>query len=58
MKQTKDKKGIHLSSKLVEKRCVLFISPKIAHARIHCECIDKIDATGQDAMFENDDIIF
>ncbi len=58
MKQVKDRKRSHLSGKLTKKRSILFVSSKISQARIKCECMENLDATGHNAMFGEDDINF
>ncbi len=58
MKQVKDGKRSHLSGESTEKRTVLFVSSKISQARILCDCMEKLDATGHNAMFGDDDINF
>ncbi len=58
MKQVKDRKRSHLSGKLAEKRSILFVSSKISQARIKCERMENLDATGHNAMFGDNDINF
>ncbi len=58
MKQVKDGKRSHLSGESTEKRSILFVLLKILQAQIHCDRMEKITATGQEAMFGNDDINF
>ncbi len=58
VKQVKDGKRSHLSGELTEKRTVLFVSSKISQARILCDHMEKLDATGHNAMFGDDDINF
>ncbi len=58
VKQVKDGKRSHLSGKLTEKRTVLFVSLKISQARILCDRMEKLDATGHNAMLGDDDINF
>ncbi len=48
----------HLSGKLTEKRTVLFVSSKISQAQILCDRMEKLDATGHNAMFGGDNINF
>ena len=42
MKQVKDGKRSHLSGESTEKRSILFVSSKIAQARIECEQMDDM----------------
>ena len=58
VKQVKDGKRSHLSGESTEKRSILFVSSKIAQARIECEQMEKIDATGGHQMFGDDDMNF
>ncbi len=58
VKQVKDRKRSHLSGKLTEKRTVFFVSSKISQAQILCDRMEKLDATGHNAMFGDDDINF
>jgi hypothetical protein len=58
VKQIKDGKGSHLSGDSTEKRSILFIPAKILQAQIECDCMEKLDATGHNAMFGDDDINF
>lgn len=58
MKQIKDGKRSHLSGKSTEKRSVLYISSKMEQARIYRKSMEKIDASGRNAMFGDDDIDF
>jgi hypothetical protein len=58
VKQVKDGKRSHLSGKLTEKITVLFVSLKISQAQILCDRMEKLDATGHNAMFGDDDINF
>jgi hypothetical protein len=58
VKQVKDGKRSHLSGKLTKKRSILFVSSKISQARMKCERIKNLDATGHNAMFGDDDINF
>ncbi len=58
VKQVKDGKRSHLSDKSTEKRTVLFVYSKISQAQILCDCMEKLDATGHNAMFGNDNIYF
>jgi hypothetical protein len=58
VKQVKDRKMSHLSGGSTEKRTVLFVSLKISQARILCDCMEKLDASGHNAMFGDDDINF
>ncbi len=51
MKQIKDEKRFHLSGELTEKGAILFVSSKISQARIQCDHMEKLDATGHNAMF-------
>ncbi len=55
MKQVKDGKRSHLSGKSTEKRTILFVSSKISQARILCDRMEKLDATGHNAMFGDED---
>jgi hypothetical protein len=56
VKQVKDGKRYHLSGLSTEKRTVLFVSSKISQARILCDRMEKLDATGHNAMIGDDDI--
>ncbi len=56
MKQVNDGKRSHLSGKSAKKRAVLFVSLKISQARILCDHMEKLDVTGHNAMFGDDDI--
>jgi hypothetical protein len=58
VKQIKDGKRSHLSGASTEKRTILFVSSKISHARTLCDRMEKLDATGHNAMFGDDDINF
>ncbi len=58
VKQVKDGKRSHLSGKLTEKRTILFVSSKISQAQILCDRMEKLNATGHNAMFGDDDINF
>ena len=58
VKQVKDGKRSHLSGQSTEKRSILFISSKIAQARIECDRMEKIDAVGGNQMFGDDDMNF
>jgi hypothetical protein len=58
VKQVKDGKRSHLSGESTEKRSILFGPSKISHARIKCEHMENLDATGHNAMFGDDDINF
>jgi hypothetical protein len=58
VKQVKDGKRSHLSGESTEKRTVLFVSSKISHAQILCDRMEKLDATGHNAMFGDDNINF
>jgi hypothetical protein len=58
VKQVKDGKRSHLSGKSTEKRTILFVSSKISQARILCDRMKKLDATGLNTMFGDDDINF
>jgi hypothetical protein len=58
VKQIKDGKRSHLSGELTEKRTILFVSSKISQARIQCDCMEKLDVMGHNAMFGDDDIKF
>jgi len=58
VKQVKDGKRSHLSGESTEKRSILFVSSKIAQARIECEKMEKIDAAGGHQMFGDDDMNF
>jgi hypothetical protein len=58
VKQVKDGKRSLLSGESTKKRSILFVSSKISQARIKCERMENLDATGQNAMFGDDDINF
>jgi hypothetical protein len=58
VKQVKDGKRSHLSGKLTEKRTILFVSSKILQAQILCDCMEKLDAVGHNAMFGDSNIDF
>ncbi len=48
----------HLSGELTKKRSILFVSLKMSQARIKCECMENLDATGHNVMFGDNDINF
>ena len=58
MKQVKDGKWSHLSGESTKKRSILFVSSKIALARITCDQMEKIDAVGGHQMFGDDEMHF
>jgi hypothetical protein len=58
VKQVKDGKRSHLSGESTEKRTVLFVFSKISQAQILCDRMEKLDATGHNAMFGDDNINF
>jgi hypothetical protein len=58
VKQVKEKKRSHLTGELTKKRAVLFVSSKTLQARILCDRMEKLDATGHNAIYEDDDINF
>jgi len=58
VKQIKTGQRSHLSGESTEKRSIIYVSSKIEQARIHREKMEKIDATGKDAMFGDEDLAF
>jgi hypothetical protein len=59
VKQIKD--GVrrsHLGGESTEKRSVIYVTAKIQEARMHQHQMEKVDATGPDAMFGDDNINF
>jgi hypothetical protein len=58
VKQVKDGKRSHLSGELTEKRTILFVSSKILQAQILCDCMEKLDAMGHNAIFGDEDSNF
>jgi len=58
VKNIKTGKRSHLSGESTEKRSILYVSAKIQQSRIMCDRLDKLDATGNNAMFGDDDINF
>lgn len=58
VKQIKDGKKSHLGSDSTEKRAILLVTAKIKEAKIRRDIMEKIDASGPDAMFGDDDINF
>jgi len=51
-------KRSHMSGESTEKRSILYVSAKIQQSRIMCDQLEKLDATGNNAMFGDDDINF
>ena len=47
-----------MSGESTEKRSILYVSAKIQQSQIMCDRLEKLDATGNDAMFGDDDINF
>jgi hypothetical protein len=58
VKQIKTGQRSHLSGESTEKRSIIYISSKVEQARIYRDKMEKIDATGRDAMFGDEDIAF
>jgi hypothetical protein len=58
VKQVKKDKRSHLSGKSTEKRSVIYISAKQQEAKSLREKMEKIDASGPNAMFGDDDMNF
>ncbi len=58
MKQIEVRKRSHLIGKSTEKRTILFVSLKVSQAQILCDRMEKLDATGHNAMFGDDNINF
>jgi hypothetical protein len=58
VKQIKDGVRPHLGGKSTEKRSVIYVTAKIQESRMHQHQMEKLDATGKDAMFGEDDINF
>ena len=58
VKQIKTGKRSHMSGESTEKRSILYVSAKIAQSRVQCDRLEKLDATGNNAMFGDDDINF
>jgi hypothetical protein len=42
----------------MEKRSILFVTLKVLQSQIQCKQLEKLDATGKDDMFVDDDINF
>ena len=51
-------KRSHMSGESTEKRSILYVSAKIQQSRIMCDQLEKLDATGNNAMSGDDDINF
>jgi len=51
-------KQSHMSGESTEKRSILYVSAKIQQSQIMCDWLEKLDATGNNAMFGDDDINF
>ncbi len=58
MKQVKKDKRSHLSGESTEKRSVVYISAKQQEAKLLREKMEKIIASGPNAMFGDDDMNF
>jgi len=58
VKNIKTGKRLHMSGESTEKRSILYVSAKIQQSRIMCDQLEKLDATGNNAMFGDDDINF
>ncbi len=58
VKQIKDGVRSHLGGESTEKRSLIYVTAKIHEARIRQHAMEKLDATGVDAMFGDDDINF
>jgi hypothetical protein len=58
VKNIKTGKQSHMSGESTEKRSILYVSAKIQQSRIMCDRLEKLDATGNNAMFGDDDINF
>jgi hypothetical protein len=41
---------------VTEKMSILYVSAKIQQSRIMCDRLEKLDSTGNNAMFGDDDI--
>jgi hypothetical protein len=58
VKQVKDGRRSHLSGESTEKRTVLFVSLEISQAQILYDRMEKLDVTGHNSMFGDDNINF
>ena len=58
VKNIKTGKRSHMSGETTEKISILYVSARIQQSRILCDRLEKLDATGNDAMFGDDDINF
>ena len=47
-----------MSGESTKKRSILYVSAKIQQSRVMCDQLEKLDATGNNAMFGDDDINF
>jgi len=50
--------SLYMSGESTEKRSILYVSAKIQQSRIMCDWLEKLDATGNNAMFGGDDFNF
>ncbi len=58
VKQIKDGVRSHLGGESTEKRSVIYVTAKIQEARMRQHQKEKLNATGPDAMFGDDNINF
>ncbi len=58
VKQIKDGVRSHLGGESTEKRSVIYVTAEIHEARMRQHQMEKLDATGPDATFGDDDINF
>jgi hypothetical protein len=58
VKQIKDGVRSHLGGESTEKRSVIYVTAKIHEERMRKLAMEKLDATGADAIFGDDDINF
>ncbi len=56
VKQIKDEVRSHLGGESTEKRSVIYATAKIQEARMRQHQMEKLDATGPDATFGDDNI--
>ena len=57
VKNIKTGKRSHMSGESTEKRSILYVFAKIQQSQIVCDRLEKLDATGNNAMFGDDDSI-
>ena len=54
VKNIKTGKRSHMSGESTENRSILYVSTKIQQLRIMCDRLEELDATGNNAMFDDD----